>query len=338
MTDIHDAPSGSAALIDGHGRTVNDLRISLTDKCNFRCVYCMPAEGLTWTPTADILTVDEILRLAALFVSAETRTIRLTGGEPLVRRDLVAIVRGLRALHPDVDLSITTNGFLLTRYAAELAEAGLNRVNVSIDSLQPERFAAITRRDALARVLEGVDAAIEAGLTPVKINVVMMRAVNDDEVRAFAEFARERAVRVRFIEFMPLDADRQWQGADVVSGADLLAQVGTTYPVIPLVTGHDPAVRYGFADGSPGELGFINSVTEPFCDRCNRVRLTADGQLRTCLFAESETDLRGPLRDGVADNGLLAIIHEALAGKPAGHRINEPGFVRPERSMSQIGG
>ena len=331
-------PVNGTALFDGHGRVVNDLRISLTDRCNFRCVYCMPAEGLAWTPTPELLTVDEILRLASLFISRATRTVRLTGGEPLVRRDIVAIVHGLRALHGDLDLSLTTNGFLLTRYASALAEAGMNRVNISIDSLEPERFASITRRDALAKVLEGVDAAIAAGLTPVKINTVMMKGVNDDEVRAFVRFARERAVRVRFIEFMPLDADKQWRDEDVVTGADLLATVQAAYPVTPLTTGHDPAVRFGFADGSLGEVGFINSVSEPFCERCNRVRLSADGQLRTCLFAETETDLRGPMRDGASDADLLALIQTALANKPAGHRINEPGFVRPGRSMSQIGG
>ncbi len=331
-------PSEQTPLRDALGRVVDDLRISVTDRCNFRCVYCMPEEGMTWLPRDEILSFEELTRLASIFVEAGTRTIRLTGGEPLVRRDLPVLVRMLRGLHPDLDLTLTTNGFLLRRDAQALADAGLRRVNVSLDSLRAERFARITRRDCLDTVLDGIAAAREAGLTPVKVNCVVVRGFNDDEAVDFARMAREQGVHVRFIEFMPLDASGEWGRDSVVAGDELLEAVESEFTMRPRENGHDPAQRLAFADGAPGELGFINSVSAPFCTRCNRVRITADGQLRTCLFSVTETDLRGPLRSGADDAELERVIREAVWRKEPGHRINEPDFVRPARSMSQIGG
>ena len=330
--------SDAAPLRDALGRVVDDLRISVTDRCNFRCVYCMPEEGLRWLPREGILSFEEITRVAAVFVGMGTRTIRLTGGEPLVRRDLPDLVRMLAALHPDVDLSLTTNGYLLRRDAAALADAGLRRVNVSLDSLRAERFARLTRRDSLERVLDGIAAAREAGLWPVKVNCVVMRGVNDDEVRDFAEFARSTGVQVRFIEFMPLDAQGEWSRDTVVAGDELLEAAESAFSLRPVASGHDPATRHAFADGAPGELGFINTVSDPFCARCNRVRITADGSLRTCLFSTAETDLRSVVRSDADDAALEAVIREAVWHKEPGHRVNEPDFVRPQRSMSQIGG
>jgi GTP 3',8-cyclase len=325
-------------LHDALGRVVDDLRISVTDRCNFRCVYCMPEEGMQWLPRDEILSFEELTRLASIFVAAGTRTIRLTGGEPLVRRGLPVLVGMLRGLHPELDVSLTTNGFLLRRDAQALADAGLRRVNVSLDSLRADRFARITRRDCLNTVLDGIEAAREAGLTPVKVNCVVVRGFNDDEVVDFARMAREQGVHVRFIEFMPLDASGEWGRDSVVPGDELLEAVETEFRMQPRDAGHDPSSRHSFADGAPGELGFINSVSAPFCTRCNRVRITADGQLRTCLFSVAETDLRGPLRSGAGDAELERVIREAVWRKEPGHRINEPDFVRPARSMSQIGG
>jgi cyclic pyranopterin phosphate synthase len=325
-------------LRDSLGRTVDDLRISVTDRCNFRCVYCMPAEGMRWVPKDEILSFEEIIRLARIFVASGTRTIRLTGGEPLVRRELPRLVAMLGALHSDLDLSLTTNGFLLRAQAQALADAGLRRVNVSLDSLRADRFAQITRRDCLHTVLDGIAAAREAGLWPIKVNCVVVRGFNDDEVVDFARMARETGVSVRFIEFMPLDASGEWGRDSVVAGEELLEAAESSFVLRPRDSGHDPAARFAFADGAPGELGFINSVTEPFCERCNRVRITAEGMLRTCLFSINETDLRGPLRSGAGDDELAALIRDAVWRKEPGHRINHADFVRPARSMSQIGG
>jgi GTP 3',8-cyclase len=331
-------PQSDTALVDARGRVVDDLRISVTDRCNFRCVYCMPAEGLKWLPRDEVLSFEELTRVAALFVAAGTRTIRLTGGEPLVRRDLPVLVGMLSALHPDIDLSLTTNGVLLRRDAPALAAAGLKRVNVSLDSLRADRFERLARRDSLNTVLDGIEAAREAGLWPIKINVVVMRGINDDEVGDFARMARSTGIHVRFIEYMPLDADGTWGPDLVVAGDELLEAAETEFKLGPVSNGHDPSTRWSFADGAPGELGFINSVTEPFCERCNRVRITADGQLRTCLFSVRETDLRAPLRAGAGDTELERIIRAAIWRKEPGHRIGKPDFVRPARSMSQIGG
>ena len=330
--------TAGSPLVDSLGRVVDDLRLSVTDRCNFRCVYCMPEEGMRWLPRDELLTFEELTRLASLFISTGTRVVRLTGGEPLVRRELPSLISMLAGLHPELDISLTTNGFLLREQATSLAEAGLRRVNVSLDSLRADRFARITRRDCLGRVLEGITAARDAGLWPIKINCVVVRGFNDDEISAFAHLARETGVSVRFIEFMPLDASSMWGRDSVVPGEELLEAAEGEHPLRPVPSGHDPASRYRFADGAAGELGFINSVTEPFCDRCNRVRISPEGGLRTCLFSLEETDLRGPLRAGAADAELMKLIRDAVWRKEPGHRINEPDFVRPAKSMSQIGG
>jgi len=324
-------------LVDSFGRVVDDLRISVTDRCNFRCTYCMPAEGLQWLPKPDILTYEEIARIAGVFHALGVRTIRLTGGEPLARRDLDRLVAMLGAL-PDVDLAITTNGTGLRRLAKPLADAGLKRVNVSLDSLLRHRFAEMTRRDALDQVLDGIKAAADAGLTPVKINCVVVAGTNDDEVVDFARMARETGHEVRFIEFMPLDAEEHWSKQAVVPSAEVLRRIDAVYRLEPVRHGPEPARSFHFADGAPGGVGVISSVSEPFCESCNRVRITPDGQLRVCLFALEETDLRGIIRGGGSDADVEAAIRSAVAGKWAGHHINRPDFVRPSRSMSMIGG
>jgi cyclic pyranopterin phosphate synthase len=297
----------------------------------------MPAEGLPWLRPSELLTVDEIERVAAVFLRLGVDEIKLTGGEPTARPELVEIVRRLRALGPRADLSITTNGTRLARLAGPLRAAGLDRVTVSCDSLLRHRFAEMTRRDALDRVLEGLAAAREAGLEPVKVNCVVLQGTNDDEVVDFVRLAREEGLEVRFIEYMPLDASRTWERAKVVPSRELRERIGAIFPLAPGGNG-GPAARYVFADGAGGSVGFISSVTEPFCATCNRVRLTADGQLRACLFALEETDLRGPLRAGAGDGELEELIRTAVRRKWAGHRINHPDFRRPARSMSQIGG
>jgi cyclic pyranopterin phosphate synthase len=324
-------------LVDTLGRVANDLRVSVTDRCNFRCTYCMPAEGLVWLPKPEILTFEEITRLVGVFTSLGVRSLKLTGGEPTVRTDLAVLVRMLREANPDVDMSLTTNGLLLDRLSEKLADAGLDRVTVSCDSLLRHRFAEMTRRDALERVLAGLDAAEAAGLTPIKLNVVIIGGTNDDEVVEFAKLARRKGYEVRFIEYMPLDAEHAWERARVVPSAKLLERIHAEHPLVP-DHGPEPATTYRFADGEPGKVGVIPSVTEPFCDTCNRLRLTADGQFRSCLFALEETDLRGPLRAGAPDDELAQLIRGGVWRKWPGHRINHPDFVQPERSMSMIGG
>ncbi|GBC87339.1 GTP 3',8-cyclase [bacterium HR12] len=332
-------PEGASdPLVDGFGRVVDDLRISVTDRCNFRCTYCMPAEGLAWLPKAELLTFEELARLARLFVRLGIRSIKVTGGEPTVRADLPTLVRMLREVAPGLDISMTTNGVLLDRLAEPLAAAGLDRVTVSLDSLLRHRFAEMTRRDALERVFAGIAAAERAGLSPIKINCVIVGGTNDGEVVDFARWSRETGHVVRFIEYMPLDAQRAWERAKVVPSARILAAIDAVYPLEPLDPDAEPARTFRFADGAPGGIGVISSVTEPFCDTCNRVRLTAEGQLRACLFALEETDLRGPLRSGASDDELERLIRDTVARKWAGHRINHPDFVRPDRSMSAIGG
>ena len=325
-------------LVDGFGRVVTDLRVSVIDRCNFRCTYCMPAEGLPWLPSDQVLSAEEIERLIRLLVSLGVREVKLTGGEPTVRPDLPDIVRRARGIDPSLDLSITTNGYLLDRLAAPLRDAGLDRVTVSCDSLLKHRFAEMTRRHALERVLAGIKAAQDAGLRPIKVNCVVLGGTNDDEAPEFARFARETGIEVRFIEYMPLDAERAWERRKVVPSRDLRSRIEERFPLVPAGDGSQPASRFRFADGAPGALGFISSVTEPFCDTCNRVRLTADGQFRSCLFALEETDLREAMRSGASDAQLEALIRGAVAAKWAGHRINHPDFVRPDRSMSMIGG
>ncbi|HEX8103476.1 MAG TPA: GTP 3',8-cyclase MoaA [Solirubrobacteraceae bacterium] len=333
------SPAALEPLIDGHGRAIGDVRISVTDRCNFRCQYCMPAEGLPWLERAAILSYEEIERVVALLARMGVHDVRLTGGEPLARRELWRLVARLSALPEVHDLSLTTNGYLLGRQVEQLVAAGLRRVNVSLDSLSRDRFFAMTRRDSLAQVLEGLEAAerFEA-LRPIKVNAVALKGFTEDEVVAFAELARRKPYEVRFIEFMPLDGDRAWDQSKVLPNEEVRRLIHAAYPLEPLGRARSgTARRYRFADGQ-GEIGFISPVTEPFCGDCNRIRLTADGRLRTCLFSVTETDLREPLRAGATDAELEAVVREAVWHKELKHRVNEPGFVPPARSMSQIGG
>lgn len=337
-------------LVDSFGRVHRDLRISVTDRCNFRCTYCMPEEGMNWLPRTELLTYEELARVARLMVERYgIESIRLTGGEPTVRAHLPVLIEKLSRLQVPavggepprpVDLALTTNGATMGLLAHDLRAAGLRRVNISCDSLRPERFATITKRDDLAKVLDGIDAAVEVGFDPVKLNVVVMRGVNDDELVDFATFGRDKGVRVRFIEFMPLDAQGDWTNEQVVTRDEILATIGAVHPVEPLdeeVRGAAPAERFRYLDGG-GEIGVIPSVTHAFCATCDRVRLTAEGQFRSCLFALDEHDLRTPLRAGADDDELAAVIEGAVGAKWAGHRINQVHFIRPPRSMSQIGG
>ncbi len=327
----------AAPLVDPHGRTVRDLRISVTDRCNFRCRYCMPAEGMDWLPRADLLTYEEIERVARVCVERfGFDGIRITGGEPTVRAHLPVLVEKLAAL--GTDLSLTTNGATLRLLAGDLRAAGLKRINISLDSLRPETFFSVTRRHALDQVVDGIDAAIEAGFSPVKVNCVLIRGVNDGEIVDFATFGRERGVTIRFIEFMPLDADDGWSPGTVVPGAEVVAAIGSVYPLEPVEQrGSAPAERFRYLDGR-GEVGVIASVTQSFCGSCDRVRLTAEGMFRNCLFAVKETDLRSVLRSGGSDDDVAAAITADVGGKWAGHSIGQVTFIRPDRSMSQIGG
>ena len=325
-------------MVDGFGRVVTDLRISLTDRCNFRCRYCMPPEGLPWMPKDRLLSYEEIARLAKVAVGLGIASVKLTGGEPLVRRDVHLLVKMLREIEPTLDISMTSNGFLLADAAALLVEAGLDRVTVSCDSLVGHRFEEMTLRDALDEVLRGLEVAASVGLTPVKVNTVIIRGLNDDEVIGFAQLSRKTGYDVRFIEYMPLDAQDEWSLADVVPAAEILQRIASVYPLRVRAQGAEPGQTFDFVDGAPGSIGVIPSVTEPFCDSCNRVRLTADGQLRACLFSLEEADLRGPLRAGASDADLVALIKACVADKWAGHRIGQVDFVKPARSMSQIGG
>jgi cyclic pyranopterin phosphate synthase len=329
----------SEQLVDGHGRPIGDVRVSVTDRCNFRCQYCMPAEGLPWLNRDALLSYEEIERLVRLLSAMGVHDVRLTGGEPLVRKELWNLVELLSAL-PDVhDLSLTTNGFLLDKQVGKLVAAGLRRVNVSLDSLAADRFFHLTRRDALHRVLAGLEAAqAHPELRPIKVNAVAIRGFTEDEVLRFAQFARQNPYEVRFIEFMPLDADQAWSADKVLPNAEVKAIVETRYELVPLGRErHGTARRYAFADGR-GELGFISPVTQPFCGDCNRIRLTAEGMLRTCLFSMNETDLRGPLREGAGDDEVEEIIRAAVWRKELKHHVGEPGFIQPARSMSRIGG
>jgi GTP 3',8-cyclase len=326
-------------LCDGHGRLIGDLRVSVTDRCNFRCQYCMPAEGLPWLERAEILTFEEIARLVSLFADMGVQDVRLTGGEPLVRKQFAHLAQMLAEIDAVQDLSITTNGFLLERDAEALVRAGINRFNVSVDSLQRDRFFELTRRDALPQVLRGLEhLATFPEAHPIKINAVAMRGFTEDEVIPLAELARTTPYEVRFIEFMPLDADHAWDQDQVLTGAEIRDAIDAVYPLGPqLRERHATARVYRFADGN-GKIGFINPVSEPFCGDCNRVRLTADGHLRTCLFSLNETDLRSPMRDGADDRELEQIIRDAVWLKELKHHVGEPGFVQPARSMSAIGG
>jgi cyclic pyranopterin phosphate synthase len=326
-------------LVDSWGREIRSLRISVTDKCNFRCRYCMPAEGLEWLPREEVLSFEEIARLVRVLSEMGVDEVRLTGGEPLVRRDLPVLVSFLAGIPGVRDLSLTTNGVLLDRLAGPLVEAGLRRLNVSLDSLSHVRFAEITRRDALDRVLAGLEEAERyPELRPIKVNCVAIRGFTEEEVPALAELARRKPYVVRFIEFMPLDADEAWKEDEVLTGGEIRALIEERWPLVEIpAKPSSTARRFRFADGA-GEVGFVNPVSEPFCSSCDRIRLTADGQLRTCLFSRREWDLKAPLREGASDEELAALVRFAVRHKELKHKINDPGFVRASRSMSQIGG
>jgi cyclic pyranopterin phosphate synthase len=337
-------------LIDPYGRTIRDLRISVTDRCNFRCTYCMPEEGMKWLPREDVLSYEEIVRLARIFVERfEVDGLRLTGGEPTVRAHLPVLVAELSELRVPAtsrsplrgrkpDLSMTTNGATLRLIAGDLRSAGLDRVNISLDTLQPARFHAMTRRDELEHVLDGIEAARQAGFSPVKLNAVIERGVNDDEIVDLARFGRDRGIELRYIEFMPLDADGHWANAQVVSQEEIVAAIAEVFPLEQLpARGAAPADRWRYLDGR-GTVGVIPTVTKPFCADCDRVRLTADGHFRTCLFATTDFDLLTMIRRGADDVALAAEIERAVGTKWAGHRINQVNFIRPAKSMSQIGG
>ncbi len=326
-------------LVDGHGRAIGDVRVSVTDRCNFRCQYCMPAEGLPWLDRDEVLSYEELARLVGLLAELGVRDVRLTGGEPLARRDLHHLISQLAANPLIEDLSLTTNGYLLRRQLPDLVAAGLKRLNVSLDSLVRDRFFELTRRDALDEVLAGLEAA-EAyeQLRPIKVNAVALRDFTEAEALRFAELARRKPYEVRFIEWMPLDADRAWGPDRVLPNDELRAIIHAVHPLEPMGRPRSgTSSRWRFADGK-GTIGFISPVSHPFCGDCNRIRLTADGRLRTCLFSLHETDLRGPLRAGASDDELEAIVREAVWRKELKHHINEPGFIQPARSMSQIGG
>ena len=325
-------------LVDSFGRVHNNLRISITDRCNFRCVYCMPEE-MEFYSKGQILTYEEILRLSQVACSLGVDKIRLTGGEPLVRRDLPKLVRALTELGTLTDLSLTTNGARLAEMAGELWDAGLRRINVSLDSLDPETFAELTRRPLFDAVMRGLDEAARVGFAPIKVNAVAMRGFTEGELLRFADLAREKAYQVRFIEFMPLDGDGGWDRSQVLTASEILEAIGARYPLerVSPPGSSDPATLYRFTDGR-GEIGIIPTVTDPFCATCNRIRLTADGKLRNCLFAVDETDLKTPMRAGATDEELAWMFVESVQGKWAGHLINQSGFSKPERNMSQIGG
>jgi GTP 3',8-cyclase len=326
-------------LTDGWGREIKSVRISVTDKCNFRCRYCMPAEGLEWLGRDELLTFEELARVTRVLASMGVDEVRLTGGEPLARKDLPTLVAMLAEIPGVLDLSLTTNGVLLDRFAGPLVDGGLKRLNVSLDSLSHVRFAEITRRDALDRVLAGLETAEQyAELRPIKVNCVAIRGFTEEEVPALAGLARRKPYIVRFIEFMPLDADEKWSGDDVLTGGEIRALIEERWPLeeIP-AKASSTARRFRFADGA-GEIGFVNPVSEPFCSSCDRIRLTADGQLRTCLFSRREWDLKTPLRAGASDDELAELVRWAVRHKELKHKINDPGFVRASRSMSQIGG
>jgi cyclic pyranopterin phosphate synthase len=327
-------------LEDRFGRVATDLRVSLTDRCNLRCTYCMPAEGLDWLPDESVLTDDEIVRLIGVGITQlGIEEVRFTGGEPLVRRGLVGIVAGVRSLNADVEMSLTTNALGLSRQAGALAEAGLNRVNVSLDSIRHEAFREITRRDRLHDVLEGLQAAHAAGLGPVKVNAVLMRGINDDQAPELLQWAIDHGYELRFIEQMPLDAQHQWNRTNMITADEIFERLSTEFTLTPHgePRGSAPAELFD-VDGGPATVGVIASVTRPFCGDCDRVRLTADGQIRNCLFAREESDLRTALRSGATDLELAERWVIAMRGKRAGHGIDDPSFLQPDRPMSAIGG
>lgn len=328
-------------LKDSYGRAIRDLRVSLTDRCNFRCFYCLPHGEPPIAPKEQMLSYEEIEYVSEIFVSLGIEKIRLTGGEPMMRRDIETIIRKLSALKPRLrDLALTTNGYFLPGRAAALKQAGLDRVTISMDSLKRDTFRQMTGVDVLERVLEGISAAKDAGLTPIKINAVIVRGHNEGEVADFAAFAREHHIQMRFIEFMPLDSGHEWSRADVVSGREIYNRIHERFPLVPLHVrrGSETSARYGFADGAPGEIGIIAPVTEAFCGACSRIRLTADGQIRTCLFSTVEHSLRDVLRSRASRREIVEYIESVVLKKEPRHYINDPGFRQPERTMSFIGG
>jgi GTP 3',8-cyclase len=328
-------------LTDSYGRVATDLRVSLTDRCNLRCAYCMPPEGLDWLPTPEVLTGDEIVRLIRIGVETlGIREVRFTGGEPLLRRDLASVIAATAALSPRPDISLTTNGIGLDRRAAALREAGVDRINVSLDTLRPEVFRKLTRRDRLADVLSGLAAAAAVGFTPVKVNTVLMRGQNDEEAPELLRYCAERGYELRFIEQMPLDAQHGWKRAEMVTADEIFGLLSASFELsedTERPRGAAPAETY-LVNGGPARVGVIASVTRPFCGACDRVRLTADGQIRNCLFARSESDLRAALRSGASDQEIAAQWRAAVASKLPGHGINDPAFLQPDRPMSAIGG
>ena len=335
-----DSPAPQPApLIDTEGRVVRDLRISVTDRCNLRCVYCMPAEGMPWLPKDQLLTYEEITRFARVCLGLGITGIRLTGGEPTVRMDLPVLVRMLHALQPGLDLSLTTNGLKLVAMAAELRAAGLTHVNVSLDTLDRARFHELARRDRFDDVMAGLEAARRVGFAPIKVNAVLMRGFNEDEAVRLAAWGRDQGYQVRFIEWMPLDFQHTWSREKLVPAAEILAQIGAVFPLEP-ARGTDPsapATLYRYRDGR-GSVGVIASVTRPFCGHCDRIRLTADGQIRTCLFSLKEYDFRKAMRGGASDEEVAELLRAAVWRKEPGHLINSPFFEQPARGMSAIGG
>lgn len=328
-------------LKDSFGRVIDNLRVSVTDRCNFRCVYCMPAHGMKWLDKKNILSFEEIFRIAGIFSGLGITRLRLTGGEPLMRKELSTLIRMLRDIEKIEDISLTTNGYFLNEQAAALHGAGLKRINISLDSLYSGSFGSVTRRDYYEDVRKGIARAVEVGMNPVKINVVLIRGFNDNEILDFAELGRKNNFVIRFIEFMPLGSDDKWNVQKVVRSDEIRSTIesGFGMRLIPDAEGkkNQPADVFRFEDGI-GRIGFISSVSEPFCEHCNRVRITSDGKLRTCLFSHTETDLMKLLRGGAQDGEIREIIIEAVSNKERGHMINRPGFQRPERTMSQIGG
>lgn len=326
-------------LRDSYGRTIGDLRISITDRCNFRCTYCIPVENVQWKRREEILSYEEIERLVRILAGFGVRKLRVTGGEPLLRPQIEVLLAKLAAVDGISDLALTTNGKMLRQFAPMLRAHGVNRLNISLDSLQPAKFQQMTKRNALGDVLDGIEAATEAGFAPVKINAVVIRGVNDDEIVDFARFARESGHTIRFIEFMPLDSGHTWSREQVVSGKEIHDTLAEAFSLVPLKprSASETAARWGFAD-APGEIGIIAPVTAPFCGNCNRIRITADGQIRTCLFSVVEHDIKGPMRAGASDRELVELIAGFVAMKEAGHRINQTDFIQPERTMSCIGG
>lgn len=331
-------PTGG--LVDSFGRRITDLRVSLTDRCNFRCVYCIPNEHNNWIDRSHILSYEEIETVVRAAVELGVEKVRLTGGEPLLRRDLPILVEKIARIDGVKDLALTTNAYFLRNHAKAIADAGVRRITVSLDSLRTAKFALLTGRDALAKVLDGIEAAREEKMSPIKVNCVVIRGFNDDEVCDFAEFARTFDLSVRFIEFMPLDGRPDWNRDQVVSGSEMLRTLQSRYQLAPVdpATPSETARRYRFADGAPGELGFITTITAPFCDGCSRLRLTADGNLRTCLFSRRQHDIRALLRGGGTIADVKSFIQRTVLTKEAGHNINEPGFVPSAETMSSIGG